>query len=344
MPRVTSTTRRCRIAYDDEWRAELVEAFQRDPSTEAMQRGFEELADTLGSLVDRPDEVSLVVAVSLASAVQRREPGVNYHTERGTGTVAARTMKRADGTIDVIIETNFLVDVQSNGQPAMTPAGLPRLSRSGLTDMKSTIIHEAQHAIMDQRGSGYDQFELSAYAGAYPLWDYAVAAKIVDEYRAEWNAAQVHHRHPPSTADVLHVLEHLGAGLAAANARYQRAPTPVAVAQLREDVYSACAAYWTWMAYWAAQFRGNGLELPAEIEHFSLWKRYVGPTWNELIQALDNTPVEDLATPGDTLRAAAAGMTKWVAYSLQHIGFRHLKTGTGGAFYIDRFDFPVEKS
>jgi hypothetical protein len=33
-----------------------------------MQRGFEELADTLGGLVDRPDEVSLVVAVGLASA------------------------------------------------------------------------------------------------------------------------------------------------------------------------------------------------------------------------------------------------------------------------------------
>lgn len=41
-----------------------------------MQRGFEELADTLGKLVDRPDEVALVVAVSLASAVQRRQPGV----------------------------------------------------------------------------------------------------------------------------------------------------------------------------------------------------------------------------------------------------------------------------
>jgi hypothetical protein len=93
---VNLTTPRCRIVYDDEWRPELVEAFQRDPSTEAMQRGFEELADTLGGLVDRPDEVSLVLAVGLASAVQRREPGTDYHTERGTGTVAARTMKRAD--------------------------------------------------------------------------------------------------------------------------------------------------------------------------------------------------------------------------------------------------------
>jgi hypothetical protein len=341
---VNSTTPRCRIVYDDEWRPELVEAFQRDTSTEAMQRVFEELADTLGGLVDRPDEVSLVVAVGLASAVQRREPGTGYHTERGTGTVAARTMKRADGTIDVIIETGFLADVLANGQPVFTATGVPRLSRRGLAHMKATIIHEAQHAIMDQRDSGYEQFELSVHAGAYPSWDYAVAAMILDEYRAEWNAAQAADRQPPSMSDVLDVLEHLGVELAAANVRYQRAPTPAAVATLLEDVYSACAAYWTWMAYWAAPLRGNGLELAAEIEDLKLWKRYVGPTWTGLIQALDDTPVEDLGTLGDMLRGAAASVANWVSISLQHIGFRNVKDTAGEAFYIDRFDFPVERS
>lgn len=54
----------------------LRKGYDATPSTEAMQRGFEELADTLGKLVDRPDEVALVVAVSLASAAQRRQPGV----------------------------------------------------------------------------------------------------------------------------------------------------------------------------------------------------------------------------------------------------------------------------
>ena len=31
-----------------------------------------------------------------------------------------------------------------------------------------------------------DQFEVSEHAGDYPRWDYAVAAKVLDEYRAEW--------------------------------------------------------------------------------------------------------------------------------------------------------------
>jgi hypothetical protein len=52
----------------------------------------------------------------------------------------------------------------------------------------------------------------------------------------------------------------------------------------------------------------------------------------------------DLGTPGDTLRAAAARIANWVSSSLQHIGFRHVKDAAGEAFYIDRFDFPVERS
>jgi hypothetical protein len=310
-----------------------------------MQRGFEELADTLGQLVDRPDEVSLVVAVSLASAVQRRQPGVAYHTDRGTGTVAARTMKRADSRVDVIIESGFLTEVDAYGQGRFTAAGQPQLSRRGLAQMRKTIIHEAQHAAMHQRDSGYDQFEVSKHASDYPRWDYAVAAKILDEYRAEWNAARQDSRQPPSADDVLDVLEHLGSGLAAADARYQAAPTPVAVATLMENVYSACTAYWTWMAYWGAQFRGNRVLVGAGIQNLNLWKRYVGPTWAGLIQILDEVPIEDLGAPEAKLRQAAVLVAcQWVPQSLRHIGFRHVVSPGGEAFYIDRHDFPSERS
>jgi len=340
---VSFKTSRCRIVYDDEWRPELAEAFRRDPSRQALQRGLEELADTLGGLVDRPDEVVLVPAVRLASAVQRRQPGVAYHTERGIGIVAARTMKRADGTIEVIIETELLLDIANEG-PRTTAAGLPQMGRSQLAEMKSTIIHEAQHANMYQREAGFDQFDEVSVLGADLRWGYAVAAKILDEYRAEFNAAQAASRQPPSISDVLEVLEHLGNELVAANARYQRAPTSEGVATLMQDVYNACAPCWTYVAYWAAQFRGNGLDLPAEIDNHKLWKRYVGPTWAELMQILDDTPVEDLGTPGTTLRQAAAHMTNWVSRSLQHIGFRHVNDAEGEAFYIERFDFPGARS
>jgi hypothetical protein len=81
--------------------------------------------------------------------------------------------------------------------------------------------------------------------------------------------------------------------------------------------------------------------LPSDIEHLDLWRRYVGPTWGELIQALDNIAFEDLSTSGGALRSAAARMATWVSQSLQHIGFRHVRSAAGEAFYIDRFDFPA---
>lgn len=211
--------------------------------------------------------------------------------------------------------------------------------------MRKTIIHEAQHATMYQRNSGYDQFEVSKHASDYPRWDYAVAAKILDEYRAEWNAAQQDSRQPPSVNDVLDVLEHLGSGLAAADAWYQAAPTPVAVATLIEDVYSARAAYWTWMAYWAAQFRGNRVLVGAGIQNLNLWKRYVGPTWAALIQILDEVPIEDLGAPEATLTQAAVRVARqWVPQSLRQTGFRHVAGPGGEAFYIDRHSFPSERS
>jgi hypothetical protein len=341
---VSSSTPRCCIVYDDEFRSDFAEGLRRDPSTEAMQRGFEELADTLGKLVDRPDEASLVVAVSLASAVQRRQPGVAYHSDRGTGAVAARTMRRADGRVEVIIESSFLTEVDAYGQGRFTAAGQPQLSRRGLAQMRKTIIHEAQHATMHQRNSGYDQFEVGEHAGDYPRWDYAVAAKILDEYRAEWNAAQHDSRQPPSVNDVLDVLGHLGSELAAADARYQAEPDPAAVATLMEDVYNACAAYWTWMAYWAAQFRGNQILVGAETQNLNLWKRYVGSTWEGLIQILDEVPIEDLGAPEAKLRQAAARVARhWVPQSLHHTGFRHVVTTGGEAFYIDHHNFPSER-
>ena len=62
---------------------------------------------------------------------------------------------------------------------------------------------------------------------------------------------------PAYMGNAVDVLGHLGSELGAADARYQAEPDPAAVATLMEDVYNACAAYWTWMAYWAAQFRGS---------------------------------------------------------------------------------------
>lgn len=344
---VTTPPPRCRIAYDQGWRPELAAAMQSDSSPHAVQRGLEQLAEVLANLVDRPDEVTLVVPVGLAEAVMRRQPDVAYHTDRGTGTVAARTMRLPDGRVEVIVETGFLADVDDTGQARFTPAGVPRLSRSGLQALRRTMVHEAQHAVMIQRDSGYEQYELQTHAVDFPRWDYAVSAKTCDEHRAEWNAVQLTSRKRPSRNGILDVLSHLGAELTAADARYQASSlAPSNTYQLMEGVYSASAVFWTSMAYWAAQFRdGDHLgAMGTDITSLDLWKRYVGPTWHSLGEALSHLPVVDLTTPATVLQQSARGLAIWVAESLQFIGFRHIvMPPSDEAFYIDRADFPSQQ-
>jgi hypothetical protein len=343
---VTTPSPRCRIDYEPDWRPDLATSMQDDQSRDAIQRGLEELAEVLAGLVDRPDEVKLVVPVSLADAVRRRENNAAYHTDRGGGRVAARTMKSAEGHIEVIIETDFLVEADANG-PRWTPAGMPSLSRNGLKSMRRTIVHEAQHAVMEQRGSGYDQYEVGANAPNHPRWDYAVSVKMCDEHRAEWNAVQLTTVERPTGSDVLDVLCHLGAELNAANARHQKSALgPNDILQLMEDVYNACAALWTSMAYWATQLRDADQvgEMSPDITDLELWKRYVGSTWDSLGLALGRLPVADLTTPANVLQQAARGVAEWVAESLQYIGFRHIEGPlTGEAFHIERFDFPSQR-
>ena len=165
---MSTTTPRCCIVYDEGWPPEMVRALQDDPNATALQRGLEELAVALGELVDRPDDVSLIAAAGLAEAVQRRQPDEAYDTERGSGRVAARTMQRADGHIEIIIETGFLGDLDADGQPRLTSAGGFRLSRDALAILMQTVVHEAQHATMHQRSSDWDQFEIETRAGAHP--------------------------------------------------------------------------------------------------------------------------------------------------------------------------------
>ncbi|MEZ0053006.1 hypothetical protein ABIA30_004031 [Mycobacterium sp. MAA66] len=108
-----------------------------------------------------------------------------------------------------------------------------------------------------------------------------------------------------------------------------------------EDVYNACASYWTWLAYWAAQFRGNQFIVDAAIQDLNLWNRYVGPTWTELMAILNDISVENLGTPEAKLGEAAARVAlQWIPLSLKQIGFRHLVMPEGEALYIDRHDFP----
>jgi Flavin reductase like domain len=92
---------------------------------------------------------------------------------------------------------------------------------------------------------------LNRHPGAKRL-QFEVARKMCDEHRAERNTIGTYGSHPPTVKDVLDILGHMGEQLADAFTRFEQSANRE---QLRTDVYNACAPVWTWVAYWAAEYR-----------------------------------------------------------------------------------------
>lgn len=333
---------RCQVVLED-FRPEVAAAIWADRSPNALRVAFDDFAELLASLVDRPDEVTLVIPVDVRQAVMRRDPSISYALERGSGMVGGRTMERDDGGFDVIINGNYLGASDGRGGFKVTAAGQPTFDPVSFDLLRRGIAHEAQHVIMGQRGTGFDDYQPDAVPdGTAARRLFEVARKVCDEHRAQWNAASVMGAEPPSAGDVLDVLCHLGGAIAAADMRYQRSNlTPDDVGQLRNEVYTACVAYWTQVAYWVAEYRqGDAIgDVPDGITRLAIWRRYVGPTWQSLTCALSRLPVT-LTTSSHSLHQAAQGVAMAVSESLKHIGFRHIDEPQGQAFYVDRHDFP----
>jgi hypothetical protein len=331
-----ATASRCRIDLEGWDDPENVRWVLSDTRPEALQRGFIELAELLAQLVDDPSGVTLVIPGDVAAAVHRRDPSVPYTLERGSGLVGGRTMSMPDGRIDVIMNAGFLLAFDENNTPV--------LNRDALQILRRTLIHEAQHVVMHQRRSSFDEYGYRAVAGVFNRQVAGNAAKMCDEHRAEWHAVRLSESEPPTVSGVGAVLEALGRQIAAANQAYQAAPNrPNAVHDLAVAVFTACEPFWTSLGYWTAQYRTNDIkieDIPAEITALPLWQRYAGDVWTRLQDSLVSLPVEDLSTPIEVLDAATASVATTLKSSLETIGFRYEDDGTDSAFYITRWDFP----
>jgi hypothetical protein len=333
---------RCKVILED-WHPEVEAAIWSDPSPDALRIGIDALAELLASLVDRPDDVTLVLPVDVPKAVMRRDPAVHDAVERGN--VGGRTMLRKDGGVEVIVDANSLINADSSGFKP-TAAGLPSVKPDGLRMLRRTVAHEAQHAIMELHGSGLIAYRhQSTWQGA-PNLQFAVARKMCDEHRAEWNAVQVVGAAAPTAGDVLDVVCPMGQELAAAVDRFKQSTRePIDIKRLKDDVYAACIPLWTWVAYWAAEYRQGGeiseiSEVPGEIARLKVWQRYVGPTWQTMATALSQLPVALAASP-DALHQAARRVAVAVGKSLEYIGFRHHDSAAlNELFHIARQDFP----
>lgn len=334
-----ATQTRCRLELEG-WDSALARAILADPRPNSLRHGFFALAELLAEIVDDPSEVTLVIPVDLSEAVRSREPDVPYSAERGSGIVGARVMSRPFGGVDVIVRGDPIGMLDGPNLPVLNS------DPEAIRIVRRSVIHEAQHVIMAQRKSGFDEYDVSSIEGLFSREMVRCAAKLCDEHRAEWHAIARTQPEPPAVSDVAHVLQALGREIAAANFAYQAAPGATeAVYILAVAVLTACSHFWTSLGYWLAQHRTGDNHIgviPADIEGMPLWQRYGGEVWALLQNSLVTLPVEDLTTAPGTLTFASVKVAASLTASLNQIGFRFEETAAGPAFYINRPDFPQQ--
>ncbi|WP_280385761.1 hypothetical protein [Nocardia wallacei] len=315
------------------WMPELADWVTDAPRAQPIRKLFRQLEGVLMKLVDRPDEVVLVLPADFAEAVVRRDPDLaGYTTERGSGTTPAKTMRVSD-RIEVLLDPRWMLREQPG-------SSFPAANERAAKPMRYAIQHEAQHVIMKQRGSDLDNYGIEEISGWLRQRWFGCAAVALDEHRAEWNAARLSKAKPLTPADATAVLSQLGTDLAAANNRYQAAPDKVD--QLAADVLSTCNVFWKACAYWGAHLRTNDVitDPPLAVTSSELWERYIGDSWSDLANGFAGVPVADLTTDPEVLHAAALHMQGAQQVSLRVMGFRYEGDSSGEAFYMDRWDFP----
>jgi hypothetical protein len=286
----------CGVDLED-WDGNTLERLVLDnrPRAEELRKWFCGLGEVLAELVDDPADVTLIIPKDFVKAVRLREPAEPYDLERGSREVMGRTMFPERG-IDVILKADRM--------RASDEHGLPIVLQHQMAQIRRTLFHEAQHAIMHQRRSGFDAYGVDAITDENYRQIVEIAANVCDEHRAEWQAVKLTGEPEPPTV-VTEALEELAGQLAAARAASDRA-TPVD--NYEGATWTACRHFWVSLGYWAVQLRTDDAsiaDVPADIVALPLWQQYVGDTWHLLKDSLLSLPVEDLTTRPETLHAAA---------------------------------------
>ena len=146
--------------------------------------------------------------------------------------------------------------------------------------MRRTLVHEAQHVVMAQRGSDWRAYDALAVTPEAAKHHYGAAARLCNTVpnTTPFNSRR-RNPQPQTTRGLDEDSSYLGQELAAANDRFQVSPQNVR--ELRDEVYAACMHFWTSVAYWAAQLRQDDAiaDVPPDVTQLEAWQRYVGDAW-----------------------------------------------------------------
>jgi hypothetical protein len=164
------------------------------------------------NLLDHTDVAcNLIFTGDLVMAVNRRVEGSHYTLDRGSNIVAARTMRRPDGSYDILIGAEWLINFQGDepGDVAWKTDALLH-----------TMAQEPHHVLLSWSGTEAETFQDLVDLGTTERQGRKPLAIVLDEYRCE-KAANKHHpmarTDDPFSLHLEHFLAELNGSLAECN-------------------------------------------------------------------------------------------------------------------------------
>ena len=279
--------------------------FGSDEVPELLARSIEILRQTAVS----PESTRLVVTGDFVASVRSRlgdHPSAStYGTERGPGTVGAKTMPQPDGSVDVIVPAWFF----------NLSASEDSTSARGKMVLR-TILHESLHVAMRQNDQSYKP---PADLSWRDLNFRNAADSIVDEYRAEAGVALSALEDEVSWSPV-EILATLSSNLGEIVAKYQ---AHLDVQRLSFEVGEECLVAWRLMAYLAAADINDPTRraVTVDIADELLWQRMAGDSWVSLRDALAQVPPGDQLLPDWEITRAVEEVSGVLIDWLLRLGF-----------------------
>lgn len=295
----------CGVVVEGNRRSQIAQALHR-PERHLLRNKVADLGGLMSGIVDRPQEVALVIAADYTVSYEAHSPAGEPASLWGEAfkTGAASTSENSDSVVTVLLNSNQLAPLISGTMTQREHIALDQI-----------IVHEAQHVLQFQRGS-WGGVEDATVFDPYTTMLVDIAATMCDEYSADWHVIRTTGLVRTVDVDVVMTLNELDLALAAACASFR---IDHDFHRLCVAVISACADLWLGVTYWASLYGAMAARIPPALNHDPLWRKYVHNTWREAVEVLHQLPVADLTCQPHEFDTAVDGLLQVMHRSLKRI-------------------------
>ena len=319
-----------RVKYGPDVNPPVIEEFKRKrgrpksplmhPTPGLVAHRVEAFVQTVNDVVPTGTTVSIWPAINIGTTLAYVAPdqygpdaGTTYTLDRGANTVTAKTLRRDDGTFDIVVDGNWFINRVDDSD-----RDLERNSQL----LAHLAAHEPQHIVL--KLAGLDDSELAnvARGESATVNDFLPGtAEAVNEFRCELAANRI------ATSPYPHDALSIGDDLAKFR---ESLATSVDLAD--SDRWTACVTVMTAakellkaVAYAAAfLFYDGGNDRSAPNPLPECWDRYMAGLWPDLLEIFAGIPAADEPVDPAALGKSVYVMSRRTALWLQDIGVTYL--------------------